>query len=296
MAPVGRRWGVVHCGSSVSSRSAVAVLVTALVLGAAPTTAEARAPTQGRAQEKAPAASDTDLDFVRRVHLTALSISPAGALAREVSAHAAVKNLAAQISRQTAQLDTLARSTAAALKLSLTNPLPAVQQAALAALQSHTGAVFETQFVNYLWAADSALLPIAMTVHSTTRNTAVRKLAERADTVVATQLPLLQKSGLLQMAVLPTPAATAAARLPGGVPQNQGLEAQARSGDGFLSPALGISLIVLVAALVVAGVLIRRLVTRSGPPGRRRSRRHGRPGAGETAEPKAGRHSPLRTR
>ena len=255
-------------GSGVSSRSAVAVLVTALVLGATPAAARAQAP------------SSTDLDFVRRVHLTVLSVSPASALARQVSAHAAVKDLAAQVSSQNDGLDSLARSTATGLKVSLT-PLPAAQQAALAALQSHTGAVFETEFVNYLWAADSTLLPIAMTVRGTTRNVAVRRLAERADTVVAAQLPLLQKSGLLQMAVLPAPpASAAAARLPGGVPQDQQLEAQARSGDGFLATSLPVRLIVLVGALGAAGGLAWRLL---GRPARRRGRHHAPSRANETA-------------
>jgi hypothetical protein len=275
---------IVRQGSSVSSRSAVAVLVTALVLGATPAVARAEAPSG--------AASSTDLDFVRRVHLTVLSVGPAGARAREVSAHAAVKNLAAQVSSQNAELDGLARSTATALKVSLTSLLPAAQQAALASLQGHTGAVFETAFVNYVWVADSTLLPIAMTVRGTTRNAAVRRLAERADTVVAAQLPLLQNSGLLQMAVLPAPpASAAAARLPGGVPPDQRLEAQARSGAGFLATSLPVRLIVLVAALGAAGGLAWRLLVRPAS-GRRRGRHHGPAIANETS----GSSDQLRTR
>jgi hypothetical protein len=135
--------------------------------------------------------------------------------------------------------------------------------------------VFETEYVNYLWTADSALLPIAMTVHGTTRNTAVRRLAERADTVLAAQLPLLQQSGLLQMPVLPAPAPspTVTTRLPGGVPQNQGLEAQARSGAGFLSPTRPVRLIVLITAIGATGGLIWRLRSRSASAARRRGRR-----------------------
>ena len=277
-------------GSGVSSRSAVAVLVTALVLGATPAAARAQAPSG--------AASTTDLDFVRRVHLTVLSVGPASTLARQVSAHTAVKDLAAQVTSQNAGLDGLARSTATALKVALT-PLPAAQQAALAALQSHTGAVFETEFVNYLWQADSTLLPIAMTVRGTTRNAAVRRLAERADTVVAAQLPLLQKSGLLQMAVLPAPpASAAAARLPGGVPHDQRLEAQARSGDGFLATPLPVRLMVLVAALGAAGGLAWRLLGRPASSGRRRGRHHGpsRASGPSRANEASGRGDQIRTR
>lgn len=247
-----------------------AALITALLVGATPVAAQAQT------------ASATDLDFVRRVHLTVMAVSPPSALARAVSGHAAVKTLAAQVGSQAAQLDSLARSTATALKVSLNSPLPAAQQTALAVLQGQTGAAFDTEYVNYLWAADSALLPIAMTVHATTGNTAVRRLAERADTVVAAQLPQLQKSGLLQMAILPTAAASTPARLPGGVLPNQRWEAQARSGAGFLSPPFPVRVIVLIAALGVTGALTWRLLAQ---PPRRRTRRRTRPSPATTTAP-----------
>jgi predicted outer membrane protein len=248
----------------------VATLITALLLGATPAAAHAQAP----------ATSPTDLDFVRRVHLTVLSVRPASALAKNVSAHAAVKTLAAQVTSQYNELDTLARSTATAVRVSLTSPLPAPQQSALATLESHTGSVFDTELVNYLWTADSTLLPIAMTVHGTTRNTTVRRLADRADTLVAAQLPLLQKSGLLQMSMLPAPSPAATVRLPGGVPPNQSLEAQSRSGAGYLAPGLPVRVLVLVAAVGAAGALTWRLLTRSSSA--RRGRRRARPGTTET--------------
>jgi predicted outer membrane protein len=277
-------------GLSVSSRSAVAAVVAALVVGAAPATAQARVGAGPQARAPSDAASQTDLDFVRRVHLTVVSVSPASALARAVSAHTAVKNLARQINEQNNELDGLVRTTATALKVSLANAVPAAEQNAFATLQGHTGSVFEADYVNYLWAADSSLLPIAMAVSGSTTNAAVRRLAERTDTVVGGQLPLLQKSGLLRMAVLPAPSAstTAGARLPGGVPQNQSLKAQARSGAGFLAPTLGVRLVVLAAALCLVGALTWRLVTRSAAPSRRRGRRRSRPATTGTAAGPAG--------
>jgi Domain of unknown function (DUF4142) len=293
---------VVSGGLSVSSRSAVAAVVAALVVGAAPAAAQARVGADGQARASRDTASQTDLDFVRRVHLTVVSVSPASALARAVSAHAAVKSLARQINDQNNQLDALARSTATALKVPLAGAMPAAEQAAFATLQGHTGSVFEADYVNYLWTADSSLLPIAMAVYGSTTNAAVRRLAERTDTVVGGQLPLLQKSGLLRMAVLPTPSAstTGSARLPGGVPQNQSLKAQARSGAGFLAPTLPVRLAVLAAALCLVGGLTWRLVTRSASPRRRRGHRRSRPGTTEPATGPAvaatGRHGLRRTR
>jgi predicted outer membrane protein len=238
--------------------TAVTLFAAALLLASAPVAAHAEA--------KDGAAGPLDLDFVRRVHNTVLGVTPAAALAKDMSAAAAVKALAAQVNTQDAPLGTLARTTATALKLTLTDPLPAGEQAELATLQQHTGSVFDAHFVNYLWSLDSTLLPIATMVHATTKNAAVRKLAERAEAITTGQLPLLQKSGLLHTEVTPPASASAAAKLPGGVPYNQDLMAKARSGGGSFMATFPVRLGVLATALVVVLVLTWRLRTRSRRP------------------------------
>jgi hypothetical protein len=225
----------------------VLLLAATLVFSATPVAAEAKA-------------STTDPDFVRRVHLAAIGVTPASALAKDSAASAAVKTLATQAATQATQLETLARTTATALKVPLTDAAPAAE---LSTLQQHTGATFDTDFVNYLWTVDSALLPIATTVHATTTNAAVRKLADRAGAVITAQLPLLEKSGLLHMAILPAATTRPAATLPGGVPLNQTLLAQARNGSGNFRVRLG----VLVTALGVGTFVALRLRAR---PARRR--------------------------
>jgi hypothetical protein len=200
------------------------------------------------------------------VHNTVLGVTPAAALAKDTSAAAAVNTLATRVNAQDAQLGTLTSATATALKLKLADPLPADEQAALATLQQHTGSVFDAHFVNYLWSLDSALLPIATTARATTKNAAVRKLAARAEAVTTGQLPLLQKSGLLQMAVTPAVSASAAAKLPGGVPYNQDLMAKAHSGGGSYMATVPVRLGVLATALVVVLALSWRLRTRSRRP------------------------------
>jgi len=243
---------------------------TAFTLFAAALLLLASAPVaQAQAQAADGAASPLDLDFVRQAHNTVLGVTPAAALAKDMSAAAAVKTLAAQVNAQDTQLGTLTRTTATALKLKLTDPLPAGEQAGLSTLQQHSGSVFDGLFVNYLWSLDSTLLPVAATVRATTKNAAVRKLAERAETITTGQLPLLQRSGLLQTAVTPSASASAAAKLPGGVPYNQDLMAKARSGGGFFMATLPVRLGVLATALVVVLALTWRLRTRS-----RRPRRH----------------------
>jgi putative membrane protein len=226
----------------------------------------ASAPVAAHAEAKDGAASLLDLDFVRRVHTTVLGVTPAAELARDSSAAAGVKSLAAQVDTQDAKLDTLARSTAAALKLALTDPLPGDEQAALATLRQHTGSVFDARFVNFLWSLDSTLLPVATTARATTKNAAVRKLAERAEAITTGQLPLLQRSGLLQTAVTTPASASASAKLPGGVPYNQDLMAKARSGDGSFMATFPVRLGVLATALVVVLALTWRLRTRARRP------------------------------
>ena len=238
--------------------TALTLFAAALLLASAPVAAHAEA--------RDGAAGALDLDFVRRVHNTVLGVTPAAALAKDSSAAAAVKSLAALAGTQDAQLGTLARTTATALRLNLTDPLPADEQAGLATLRQHTGSVFDARFVSFLWSLDSTLLPIATTVHATTKNAAVRKLAVRAEAITTGQLPLLQRSGLLQTAVTPPASASAAATLPGGVPYNQDLMAKARSGGGSFMATIPVRLGVLAAALVVVLALTRRLRTRSRRP------------------------------
>ena len=224
------------------------------------------APVAAHAEAKDGAASSLDVDFIRRVHATVLGVTPAAALAKDSSAAAGVKTLATRVNIEDAQLGTLARTTAAALKLTLTDPLPADEQAGLATLRQHTGAVFDAQFVNYLWSMDSTLLPIATTARATTKNAAVRKLAARAEAITTGQLPLLQKSGLLQTVVTPAVSVSAAAKLPGGVPYNQDLMAKARSGGGSFMATIPVRMGVLATALVVVLALTWRLRARARRP------------------------------
>ncbi|WP_221321940.1 DUF4142 domain-containing protein [Actinoplanes sp. L3-i22] len=236
----------------------------------------------------------TDLDFVRRVHLTAAGAGAASELARGMSVSPAVKRLTQQVTTQCEQLDDLSRSVAGTLEVTLDDPMPAEQQSALATLQQSGGGTFDTGYVAYLWHADSELLPIATTVLGTTRNPVVRRLAERAEAVTAAQLPMLQDSGLLKMTVLPTATATGTAgRLPGGVPMDRQLMAQARAGTGYLAPSAWSRVAVLIVATGVAGILSWHLLIRSRagrvrrmPARRRWHRKPARPDAGRAAGPR----------
>jgi Domain of unknown function (DUF4142) len=247
-------------GSGADARYVVAALIGMLTLPAAP------------ARAAALPATSTDLDFVRRVHLTAAGVGTASALVRAMSVNTVVERLSQQVTTQCEQLDGLSRSAAETLRVPLDSPLPAEQQSALAALQQRDGGTFDAGYVDYLWRADSELLPIATTVKGTTRNPVVRRLADRAEAVTAAQLPMLQDSGLLRMTVLPAAASPGATdRLPGGVPMDRQLMARTRSGTGYLAPSAWTRVAVLLVASGVAGILSWRVLKRPRP-GRPRAR------------------------
>lgn len=200
-----------------------------------------------------------DGDFVARVHLTVLSADPASALAQSMSTDSAIKALATKVSGQDAALDKLAATTAKSLNVTLDNS----RQASLAKLQSLSGTDFDTAYVNQLWADDSALQPMATAVKATTKNAAVKKLAEQAATLTAAQLPLLMDSGYVRITVPTGSSATPVQKLPGGATMDAQLMAAAQSGNGgFLWPSLPVSLVVLAAALAVSAVLGLKLFRR----------------------------------
>ncbi|WP_189330089.1 DUF4142 domain-containing protein [Actinoplanes ianthinogenes] len=281
-------------GSDRRARYVVAALVRMLVIPPALLGMLILPAASARAADDA--ATPTDLAFIRRVHLTATGAGAASALARGMSVNGAVTRMAQQVSTECEQLDGLSRSAAGTLGVALDDPLPAEQRSTLAALQQSVGATFDTGFVAYLWRADSELLPIATTVRGTTGNPIVRRLAQRAEAVTAAQLPRLQGSGLLTMTVLPSVAATSpVSRLPGGVPMDGQVMAQAREGTGYLVPPAWSRVTVLVVATGVAGVLSWRLLigsrggrgrARRTPAGRRWHREPTRPETGRPAGPR----------
>ncbi|GAA4607984.1 hypothetical protein GCM10023107_84300 [Actinoplanes octamycinicus] len=291
----GRKAEMGIIGSDRRARYVVAALVRMLVMSPALLGMLVLPAVSARAADDA--ATPTDLAFIRRVHLTATGAGAASALARAMSVNGAVKRLTQQVSTECEQLDGLSRSAAGTLEVALDDPLPAEQRSALAALQQSVGATFDAGVVDYLWRAGSELLPIATTVRGTTRNPIVRRLAQRAEAVTAAQLPRLQGSGLLKMTVLPSVAATSPVnRLPGGVPMDGQLMAQAREGTGYLVPSAWSRITVLVVATGVAGVLSWRLLIR--PRGSRvrarripaRRRGHRQPTGPETGRLAGPRH------
>jgi predicted outer membrane protein len=201
-----------------------------------------------------------DRDFVVKVRLAGLWEIPAGNMAQEKSEDPRIVAIGKAIAEQHVVLDGLDIAAAKKLGIALPNEPTADQQGWLAEMRAANATTFDQIFVDRLRAAHGKIFPAIGTIRSSTRNDAVRKLAQQANQFVMTHLTLLESSGLVDYGSLPTappPAANA-----GPVPVDGQMLAAATGGDG--GPGINTSVILLVlAAAVVAGVVTTMRILRA---------------------------------
>jgi hypothetical protein len=225
-----------------------------------------------------PPAQAADADFLTKVHVAA-SYGLAASKLAQTTGDAAVRKIGAKVAAQDAQLETRVRAAAAKLKVQLPAADPALPA------QQLTGKAMSAAYIDRLRSTDGALLQLAASVRVNTRDQIVRDLAQHTATTMMTQLPLLESSGLIDLAALPTPTSAAPSAPPKSGPNmDPSLLAKAREGKGFLWPALHVILLILAVALAGAGIAAWRLFTPSArtpsartpsgrAPGRRRATR-----------------------
>jgi hypothetical protein len=101
------------------------------------------------------------------------------------------------------------------LKIALPNKPNSDQQAWLAEMRDAEGEEFDEIYIDRLRAAHGKIFPAIGTVRASTRNDVVRKLAQQANQFVVTHMTLLESSGIVDFAALPTapnPAASSPAK------------------------------------------------------------------------------------
>jgi hypothetical protein len=201
--------------------------------------------------------SAADRTFLATVHSSVSSAASASELAQTKGA-AAIRTIGKKILEQDRALGSLTRTTASRLQ----SPLPTTSASSLERLKTATGDAFDAGYIGGLRAADGDLLMLAATIRVNTRNDLVRDLAQRTTTAMAAQLPLLESSGLVDWAALPTatgpaPSPTVAAR--SGPNADPSLLADARRRDGFLWPGVRANLTVLAAATLAAAIAMWRV-------------------------------------
>jgi hypothetical protein len=185
-------------------------------------------------------------------------------MAQEKSDDPTVVKVGKAIAAQHVVLDKLDRDAAKKLGIELPNQPNGDQQGWLAEMRNATtSAQFDEIFVARLRAAHGKIFPAIATIRASTRNDSVRKLAQEANQFVLTHITLLESSGIVDYAALPSaPAPAPTATQKGPVPVDHNMIAAASSGGS--GPGVNTSVILLVlAAALVAGVVTTMRIFRS---------------------------------
>lgn len=204
--------------------------------------------------------SAADRDFIIKVRLAGLWEVEAGNMTAEKSENETVKKIGAEIALQHTALDELARTAAARLGMSLPNKPNGDQEAWLNEMRTAaTPQQFDQFFIDRLRAAHGNIFPAIATIRATTRNDSVRKLAQQTNQFVMTHMTLLESSGIVDYAALPTAPAPKAAPGQGPVPIDNQMLVSATSGENIPGLSNTVILLVLAAALVVGVVTTMRI-------------------------------------
>lgn len=203
------------------------------------------------------AVTSADRDFVVKVRLAGLWEIPAGNMAQEKSADPRVRAIGKAIAQQHVTLDKLDLAAAKKLGIALPNQPNADQRGWLAEMRAANATTFDQIFIDRLRAAHGKIFPAIGTIRASTRNDAVRKLAQEANQFVMTHLTLLESSGLVDYGALPTAPPPAPAGGPVPV-DGQMLAAASRTG-GVPGMDTSVILIVLAVALVAGVVTTMRI-------------------------------------
>jgi predicted outer membrane protein len=217
-------------------------------------------PNTGLTDKGAGTISQADKDFVIKVRLAGLWEIPASNMAIEKSDNERVVNIGKSISAQHVVLDQFDRDAAKKLGIELPNQPNGDQLSWLAEMKNATSATFDQIYIDRLRAAHGKIFPAIATIRASTRNDSVRKLAQQANQFVMTHMTLLESSGIVDYANLPTAPPPAPVNK-GPVPMD-GQVLAAASSSGV--PGVNTSVILLVlAAALVAGVITTMRIFRA---------------------------------
>jgi predicted outer membrane protein len=144
-----------------------------------------------------------DRDMVVRVHLASLWEHPIGQQMAERGTQSRVREVGRLISIEHLELDDLDIAAAHELGIELPTQPTIEQQGWLAQANAASGPAFDTTAVNLLRAAHGTVLPLLTTVRASTRNSAVRLLADQAAVFVTRHMNYLESTGLVNFDALP---------------------------------------------------------------------------------------------
>ncbi|MEV6598701.1 DUF4142 domain-containing protein [Actinoplanes sp. NPDC051346] len=215
--------------------------------------------------------SDADRDFAVKVRLAGLWEIPAGKMAQEKSDDPRVQSIGRDIANQHVALDGLVRDAAKKLDVALPDKPNADQQGWLAEMRDAEGEDFDRVYIDRLRAAHGKIFPAIATIRASTRNDTVRKLAQRTNQFVMTHMTLLESSGIVDFAALPT------APPPGSASGGSTSTAQLQTASSRTSlagtPVLALVMVALASAAVTV-FICRHFIQDSRQSYRRRRSRY----------------------
>jgi len=218
--------------------------------------------------------SEADRDFAVKVRLAGLWEIPAGEMAEEKSDDSRIRAIGRDIATQHVALDKLVRDAAKKLDISLPNKPNADQQTWLGEMREAEGAEFDRVYIDRLRAAHGKIFPAIATIRASTRNDTVRKLAQRANQFVMTHMTLLESSGIVDFAGLPTaPPPSSAANASASTAQGQSAASSVTSLSVAGTPMLAI-IVVALASVAISVFATRYLMRGSQRPSRRQRGRY----------------------
>ncbi|MFC3384208.1 DUF4142 domain-containing protein [Couchioplanes azureus] len=195
--------------------------------------------------------SDADRDFAVKVRLAGLWEIPAGKMAQEKSDDPRIQSIGRDIAAQHVALDKLVRDAAKKLDVELPDEPNSDQQGWLAEMRDAEGEDFDRVYIDRLRAAHGKIFPAIATIRASTRNDTVRKLAQRTNQFVMTHMTLLESSGIVNFAALPTaPPPNAAPNGPAGAAQLQTAGRSTTTTSVGGAPVVALVLVALASAAV----------------------------------------------
>ncbi|MDF9811501.1 DUF4142 domain-containing protein [Streptomyces sp. SPB162] len=144
----------------------------------------------------------TDRDFVRKVRLAGLWEGPAGHQAQQRGTQESIRTAGRHLIDGHTELDARVLQVGQALHVDLPNQPNADQRGWLAQMDAAQGAEYDRVFVNLLRRAHGKVFALVAQVRGQTRNSMVRSLATRANTVVLDHISVLEESGLVDYGAL----------------------------------------------------------------------------------------------
>lgn len=144
-----------------------------------------------------------DRDFMRGVRAAGLWELPAGRTAREQGTVRSVRLVGDHVVDGDSELDKRVIQAARTLRVTLPNRPTASQQKYLDDIEKVRGKKQDEVLVNHLRKQDGGTLNLLSLVRDQTRNSMVRSLATRANTIVLDHIAVVEDTGLVDYDALP---------------------------------------------------------------------------------------------